>query len=164
MSSMWGSILSNYSGQLFRASASWGRISAAEFPHAKPRRTRRKKLFMAFPHRRLRKILRRRNSDLFVFFAASREKCTLLSLLSSLPLFLSPLFPLSSLPLSSLPLSSLLPPLSPYSPFFLPPLLQGDRREPPPAGWRRNQHVGAEALDRRGDESGDGVVGLAGDE
>jgi hypothetical protein len=33
---------------------------------AKPRR---KKIFMTFPHLRLRKILRRRNSDFFAFFA-----------------------------------------------------------------------------------------------
>ena len=47
---------------------SWGRISAAEFPHAKPRRTRRKKLVMALPRIRLRKILRQRNYSGHPFF------------------------------------------------------------------------------------------------
>jgi hypothetical protein len=46
-----------------------GRISTADLSHAKARRTQRKKLVMAFPCIRLRKFLRRRNSDLFAFFA-----------------------------------------------------------------------------------------------
>ena len=55
-----------------------GRISTADLSHAKARKTRRKELVMAFSCLRLRKFLRRRNSDLFAFFAffaASREKC-----------------------------------------------------------------------------------------
>ena len=58
-----------------------GRISTADLSHAKARRARRKKLVMDFPCLRLRKFLRRRNSDIFVFFAffafcaALREKC-----------------------------------------------------------------------------------------
>ena len=43
---------------------SLGRISTADLSHAKVRRTRRKKLVMDFPCLRLRKFLRRRNSDL----------------------------------------------------------------------------------------------------
>jgi hypothetical protein len=41
---------------------------------AKNAKNAEKKLFMDFPRLRMRKILQRRNSDFFAFFAASREK------------------------------------------------------------------------------------------